>query len=358
MAEGLGKLNSGYFTLPYAFLSEQSAVRKPSRLRAFIQGVIFNSTKNEMSCKMGYSTFSEKLNCAKSSVSLAVSALGEAFNVMKKGMQRNQYEYAGDVTRQNGFLRVEYIFFTEQFKIERKYYKRNAFAINPKTGKKCRILSSIEHKERCLTLTEILVLSLVYSYTLDKRKKAFKGSVAEIAGKLDISIKAAEQAVAALLSAELIYRPIKGVNGNQKQGKYVANVGKIRALCKEKEGKKAKKEPKASAPVLPKEVQDINARADYARKEAAEQARIDHRIERLNETARSHFRFEFVQQSIKKLNIELAKAEVYEPKKLPALQERQRALQLEMVTILNVVGISVELYDIESACWREDKLRT
>lgn len=343
------KLNTGFINVPYKFLGEQRSARKPSRKRLYLESIIFSYQINEQTCKQGYSTFAEKLNCAKSSIALAVSKLSDKFTRTKKGMEKSAYEYTGNVNLESGSIRIEYIFFTEKFEIERRFYKKNEFLTLP-NGKKRRVLLRAERNVRYLSDVEILCLSLIYSYSLDKKHGAFKGTVGEIAGKLDISVKAAEAAIAALISAELIFRHSKAVNGTTGEGKYVANLSKIRAM-KRAEKKKAKKVTKATS-FVSKEIEDANARADFAKREEEEKRRAERYQELMMNRARADARFDVVRSGLRNLVRPLAEAELKHSSDLPALEERKNALRREMSEILLRVGIDVGLFNFEDCSWR------
>ena len=302
------KLNTGFFSLPYAMVKEQRS-RKPSHVRTFLQGMIYSYTINDQVCRQGYSSISEKLNCARSSISIAVSRLGDNFVRTRRGMEKSVFNYIGNVRLKDGAMRVEYIFCTEKFQIERRYYEKNKFETLP-NGKKHRKLLKVEIEERPLKKTEILCLSLFYSYTLDKKQEyCFTGTVREIAGKLNISIRAAEEAIINLMSAELIFRHSKGVNGSVGTGKYVANLGKIRSLIKE-EKRKAKKAAK-QATFVSKEVIDADARTEYQKRE---QDKINQRLSKedeLDAKARKDPNFDAVRAALKSLIFKIAKSFIF-----------------------------------------------
>lgn len=351
------KLNNGFISAPYAFLNLQRGLRKPSRLLALIESIIYSYQTNGQVCKQGYSTFADKLNCARSSIASAISKLSDDFSRMKKGMEKTVYEYNGNVELQDGCIRIEYIFFTEKFEIEHRTFEKDKFETAP-NGKKRRVLRCAEMVQRYLSNVEILVLSLIYSYSCDKKHGAFVGTVGEIAGKLDVSMKSAQKALATLMSAELVFRHSKAVNGTTGQGKYVANLDKIRKL-KKCENKKAKKAAKATS-FIPKEIEDANARADFAKKEQDIKNAIRAEEDKLTRRAQADVRFDAVRREMLSLNIPLAKAELYKTSDFNELKQRWTFLRCEMQAILRRVGIDVRLYNFENGSWRiqTDKLQT
>ena len=358
------KLNTGYVNLQYKLLTEQRSARKPSRLLALLKAIIVSFQIHSQECHQGYSSFAEKLNCSRSSISIAVSKLTEEFVRTQEGMKKSSFEYKGSIDKKEPWIRVEYAFFTTKFEIERRYYAKNQFLDLPEAfatsrRRKRRVLLRTEKKERYLTCVEVLVLSFIYSYTRAKNNGAFEGYVGEIAEKLDISVKAVESAIAALISAGLIFRHSKGINGYKGKGKYIAHLAMIRSFVKEY-NKKAKKEVQQSEKALPKEVIDANARTEYQKRE---QERINQLLRKKDElfaTARTDPNFDAVRATLKALNVKIAKAPYENPSELPILERKKKALNFELIKILRHVGVDVRLMDFGSYEWRVemDKLQT
>ena len=86
-------------------------------------------------------------------------------------------------------------------------------------------------------------------------------------------------------------------------------------------------------------VEAVNAKSDreryYALLREKAQARADKYIAKANANAR----FRELSVELSKMELTLAKAEVFEPKKLPLLEEQKRALLNERATILDELGI-------------------
>ena len=83
----------------------------------------------------------------------------------------------------------------------------------------------------------------------------------------------------------------------------------------------------------------MNAKSDreryYALLREKAQARADKYVAKANANAR----FSALSVELSKMELALAKAEVFEPKKLPALEEQKRTLLNERATILDELGI-------------------
>ncbi len=98
-------------------------------------------------------------------------------------------------------------------------------------------------------------------------------------------------------------------------------------------------EPKSAAYVNPA-VEAANARADRERYYAHLRAAAQSAAEKYQAKANANPRFKEISSELAKLEIELAKAEIFQPETLPALQAQKDALWKERREILSGLGIS------------------
>ena len=86
-------------------------------------------------------------------------------------------------------------------------------------------------------------------------------------------------------------------------------------------------------------IEAVNAKADRERYYSALQEKAQSRADKFVAKANKHPRFKEVNIELSKMEIALAKAEVFEPTKLPSLTEKKAALLRERKDILQLLGI-------------------
>lgn len=86
-------------------------------------------------------------------------------------------------------------------------------------------------------------------------------------------------------------------------------------------------------------IEAVNAKADRERYYAALREKAQSRADKFIAKANKHPRFKALNTELAKMEIALAKAEVFEPKTLPALTEQKAALLRERRSILDGLGI-------------------
>ena len=305
------KLNSGFLMRPYSFFRSEGSSR-PTRSETILRGWVYSMTRNEGHvCRFGYGAFAEKFGLSRSTVARTVRRLRGvgAISAQRKGGQNSVYTYVGDVSSAS-HIRTETWFFTERF--------------------------NVGGAVRYLTNAEIDVLSLIYTHTRNVRTKRYEGSIREMAGILNISEKTVMRSISALFAADLIARPGIGVNGHQKSV-FTANVKALRKI--DKQVKKAEKEAAKQQEQLPAHVQAANAKAERERFYSIRRERSLQLEEHFKSQARKNPRFELNERERAKLNLQMAKAEIYEPLTLPALQARRAQLDAERARILDEQGV-------------------
>ena len=307
------KLNSGFTMRPYSMFHAGK-----TRAELAIQGQIYSMTQKENVCRWGYATICNKLHVAKSTVAAAIRRACDKgfFSRERRGGKTSEYTYTGD-TMERGHIRTENFFYTEK-------------AVFP-------------DGERFLKLSEVDVLSLIYTHTRAKTGK-FEGSTRIIAEILGVAERTVRYAVKALLEAELIYRSEKGVN-HHVRSVFTANMKWIRRL----ERAHVREERRAKS-ALPKEVEDANARADRDRVYAARRQEAQAKADKCLLQARSDLRFVAVEAELRPYELKLAKAELYEPAKLPALLSEYKALKTRRKVILQELGLSERMLCVENYC--------
>ena len=86
-------------------------------------------------------------------------------------------------------------------------------------------------------------------------------------------------------------------------------------------------------------IENINAKTDRERYYALRREKAQSVADKFMEKANSNAEFKRVSQSLSKMEISLAKAEVFSPDKLPALQEEKASLMRSKAAILSALGI-------------------
>ncbi|MBQ8295362.1 MAG: DnaD domain protein [Clostridia bacterium] len=99
-------------------------------------------------------------------------------------------------------------------------------------------------------------------------------------------------------------------------------------------------------------IQDINAKSDRERYYALLREKAQTRAERFLAKANGNERFKEIVAELKKMELALAKAEVFEPTKLPALQQEKAALIAERKALLGTMGIEETQLLPQFACAR------
>ena len=300
---GVKKLNSGHIMRPLTFF------QGVSRAASKIKGYLYSFSHKDKPLPCGYNTLGEKLSTSRSTLSRTVAAMkkGEEFKVSRVGGKCSEYTYTGKTRKADEFfVRTECFFYTEIFVID---------------GKTC-----------FLTDVQVDLLSLIYTGNGSK-KGYYEGSVAGMAKQLGISYYTASREVAKLLRAELIYRPKKGVNDHDKS-RFCVNMKRLRKLDKKHNPNKYKKK------ALPKEVEDINARAEHKRYYALRKEKAQNAVDRAKAKANELPRFRELAAELGQMEIQLAKAEIFAPITLPDLEARKKALLAEREQVLRSIGLT------------------
>ena len=322
--------NKGFIMRPYSFFKAQNG-RAPSSAETIVEGLIYSFEVAEKACKMGYSRICERFGLSRSTLSRKVKCLTKkgSISVKRNGQGCSQYTYELDASKKIAHVRTEDAFFTAQFKIKEK---------------------NGEEYERKLKLSEIDVLSLIYTHTWDG-KSPFVGSHKEIAALLGgYAEETICRAVSVLKKARLVSHKLVR-NGSELEHHFNVKMKTLhkygitrRDLREERRAeKKAEKEKQAEEQkknaFVTKHIQDIDAKADrerfyQLRRESAVKA-----AEGYLAKANKDERFKGISCELSRIEPELAKAELREPGKLPSIQSRKAMLLKERRAILARLGI-------------------
>lgn len=313
MSLSILKQNNGYIERP---LSWFRSILKPTELK--LRGYVYTFSTKENTCTIGYNALGEKLGMSKSSTWRAVRAEknGNVVSVQRNGGKNSTYTYTGNVAREMR-VRTELFFYTE--------------------------LIQIDGDVRTLTDAEVDVLSLVYTCTRYEKQGKFIGNYGDIANLLGLDYVTVRRAVATLFACKLISRPKKGVNRTDKSY-YVANLKRLNSLKKKNVKAQKRAESKQA-----KYIREVDARIDAQRSEdlLREKARrvYDNAIARIERDERGNV----VEKRLRALEIEIAKSELYEPKKTAQLVQERETLRIERKEISRRLNIDAWKLD-EEAC--------
>lgn len=311
--EAAKKQNAGFIMRPYSFFQSKNG-HKPTSKETLVKGVAYSFGRGDNVARFGYSTFKEKLNVSRSSAARKVAIMKNdpLFKVTRKGGACTEYEYTGDKDA-CGHIRSEYYFFTTKFKI---------YGV-----------------DRFLTNAEIDVLSLIYTHTLSKQEY-YEGSLRAISETLNVAEKTVMRAIFALFNADLISRPVKGVNGRE-MSRFCANL-KLLRKTKRAELKKAKAETVQEKP-LPKAILDANARSEIKAYYDKSRERAQLLALHNEEKAKKIPQFRDVSTRLRMIEIECARAELEgDQKRVQALFEEKERLNAQSAAILSKIGLTLD----------------
>lgn len=310
-----------YFKRPYSFFKEGM-----TSLAEAIAGKIysFSCGKKKSRCRASYNNFAEDFGASKRQVMRTVKALLEEGYIeqhFQEGQKTAEYRYIKPIKGKS-------VVYTPMFFYERLFtftYKKTSVVL-----------------QRRLSRIEADVLSIICGHSLSQ-SKGFDGSLRGLASKAGVSTPSVARAVDALLHGRLIYRPKKAI-GRIGNTRYVANSALLREykeVCyiKSAEEKEAKK---AASKAQEAHINDINAKADRENFYAHRQAIIRQRIDANEAKASKSAAFVKVEGLLAKMPYQLAKAEMFEPERLPELQQQEALLKAQRNRILMQLGLREE----------------
>lgn len=301
------KLNTGFIERPLSWF-KNAVTRSASK----ITGYWYSFSSEGNACNVGYSTLCEKLGTSRATVSRTVRAERKRgnFNFVRNGGKNTAYTYVYERSKEFR-VRTELYFYTDFFRID--------------------------DTVRTLTDAEVDVLSLVYTWTRYDKTKQYVGNYGDIARQLGLDYFTVRRVVKSLFSAKLINRPIKGSNDHDKSV-YKANMSRLRKH--EKQNKKAESKKMATKVVM-----------DAMRVEQLEKEKIERIVERNNEKLSAHPRFREIDPELRRLEIDIAKAEVYAPLTAQPLYARREELLKVRAEIMHELGL--EDWRLDSKKYKE-----
>ena len=340
------KEKKSYLRIPYEFLEE--GFEKLSRTVLFLKSNVFSFSFNKKDpnaqCYSKMSDFSEKLHITERHASRSMKRCIENGYIERvtddEGkVIRSWYKYAGSTEFGKGYIRVDMELLYKQFR----------FGADD---------THVAPYEDYLSLSEILVLSYMITLADNIKSKTagtFKGSYRSIAKKLRMSPSTVRAAVLRLMKARLISRmeEDKAVNGSgwtvyrvdksllirTQEQELKAEEKAFNSQLKESQEKKIAQEP-SSKPEWQRRIEAIDAKSDrerhYAQRREKAQARADYFLKKANQSER----FKEITSELGKMELALAKAEVYDRDKLPDLERRKARILKERKLLLSRLGIN------------------
>lgn len=321
--------NTGFIKIPYAILGGEASIAEIT-----FEGVIYSwfSSLNK-AFKAGYAYLCEKTGLSRSTLSRTVKSLIEKkeISIERKGQACTQYTYERELPKNAAHIRLEYAFCTCEFKITEK--------IDGKFVKHFRRLKGIERS----------VLALIYTHTWD-RKRPFIATHKKIAAMLGCAEETVCRAISVLTASYLIEHKIERYGKRELQEHHFYVI--MRTLRKygitrrdlREERKAAQEETKQAEEqkknaFFQKNIDDLNYKGDRESFYSKRREAAFNKAERYRVKANKDERFKWVACELSRIEIELAKAEVFEPGKLPSIQNRKAMLLKERRAILARLGI-------------------
>lgn len=332
-----------YFKRPYSFLKEGL-----TSLASSICGKIYSfSSKKDHACKSSFNDFADNFNASRRQVMRTVKALiknGYVEQALNEDGKSAEYRYIKPVNRNT-------VVYTPMF-----FYERDFDFVFEEDGVKIPV-------RRKLTRIEADVLSIICGHSLSK-SGGFDGSLRGLAAQVGVSTPSAKRAVDALLAGALITRPTvaKGRLGATRTVADESLLLEYKTVCypkkkKEEETTSTSTSTPTPAPELTpeekekirqekiqkaKEIADLNAKAERETFYAHRQAQVARRIEYYERIARKNIKYVKAIEGIAKLQVALAKAELFEPEHLPGLRQEETRLQIMRAQALRDSGIKEE----------------
>lgn len=310
-----------YFKRPSSFFKEGL-----TSLAEAIAGKIysFSCGKKKSRCRASYNNFAEDFGASRRQVMRTVQALmdeGYIEQHFEDGKKTPEYRYIKPVKENT-------VVYTPMF-----FYERFFNFVYKKTG----IVF-----QRKLSRIEADVLSMICFFSLGP-SKGFDGSIRGLAKQVGVSAPSVDRAVNALMHGRLIYRPKKAI-GRIGKTRYVADSAILREykeVCRirsaeEKETKKAASKDQEAY------INAVNAKAERENFYAHRQAIIRQRIDANEAKARKSAAFVKVDGILKNMPLRLAKAEMFEPERLPELQQQEAIFKAQRNRILMQLGLREE----------------
>lgn len=331
---------TGFIMRPYGSFKDGAA----SSAETLLEGLVYSYAVGKKLCKMGYAAICSRFNLSRSTLSRKFKRLVEkgSISVTRNGQGCSEYTYELDASKDAAHVRSEDVFFTANFEIK----ERNG-----------------EKYERTLKLSEIDVLSLIYTHTWDG-KRPFVGSHKDIAALLGgYAEETICRAVSVLKKARLIVHKLVR-NGKTLEHHFNVKMKTLqkygitrRELLAERKGKKPSDKPTTpkSDKAQPKSdfqkyIEAVNARSERERFYALRREAAQNAADRCKAEANKDKRFKWITGELGRIEFELAQASIYNPSGLAAIKTRKAAYLRERREILCRLGIDEDDLTVEAHC--------
>lgn len=245
------------------------------------------------------------------------------------------YRYAGDPLGKR-YIRLDL------------YLLQTEFKIGPIKKKK----GTTPAVKRCLKISEAIVLAYILA-NYNRNRQEFKCSVRSLAEALGVSMATVSEVLRVLLAAQLLFCTEEDKGKGPLQSRFHINGKMIRTVQKKREAEtaqgnvqKATEEPKKVVYVS-KEIAAADAKTDRDRFYAARKAKAEAESEKNMKKACEDPRFKELYKELNTMEMTLAKAELYEPEKLPELQKKQKALKRALRQRLKELGFDEPRFSFE-----------
>lgn len=279
----------------------------------------FTDDVGEHECRLTYDVVREEFGVCRQTIANGIKKLSSTGQVSRvdRDLKGTAFRYIGDLQGKQYDVVPQYLYTAE-------------------------ICLRGEDSWRKMTSSEIRVLARMMTACADARNGGnarngggtYKASLKELSRVLGLAETSVKRAIYALMRAKLIFRE-KGKN-RFKNSEY-----RVASCLYEYQGfqKKKKKQPKETVSA---QVEAANARAAresyYAKLQEAAQNRVDKYLALANKNAR----FRAIAQELPKIEIAIAKAELYDVENVVTLRSQKAALLAERRQVLAGMDLSEE----------------
>lgn len=285
-------------------------------------GKIFTFTDNvgEHDCRLTYDVVREEFGVCRQTIANGIKRLSLTGQISRidRDMKGTAFRYIGDLQG-------------KQYDVVPQYFYTAEICLRG------------EDLWRKMTHSEIRVLARMMTACADWRNGGnarsgggiYKASLKELSRVLGLSETSVKRAIYALMRARLIFRE-KGKN-RFKNSEY-----RVASCLYEYQGyqKKTKKQRKETVSA---QAEAVNARAERERYYAKLQELAQNRVDKYMAIANKNARFRAVTLDLSKLELAMAKAELYDVENVAALRGKKMALQAERRQLLVDMNLSEEL---------------
>lgn len=302
-----GRSHGGFLRVPYSVMSQKvmrdGQERKLSAAQRVTTAAIFSFSTGKKSADFTCRELSERYRISESSAFRAIRAALDG-GLVKRKKRISEYDFEGEAG-DDGFLLVrEWLYFA--------------------------IFDFFGNKEY-LSHNEVLVLSYLMSQCRNRKGAAiWRASRRHIARRLNLSPTTVSKSIERLKDAGVIKASGHAINGHTREVFSLVND----VLNKAKDDVIKRVKSKSA------EIKEANARADReSHFEHLHTAAIE-RADKMNKRVRADEAYRAADDEFRKLDIEIAKAQVRSLPTLPFLVERQRAAQSRRVERLAAMNLT------------------